>query len=57
MSTNRFGHLHLMIATFIWGFTTVSVKLLLEDFEPIQVLVIRFMIGVFALSVINHKYI
>ncbi len=46
------GHIAAFITIFIWGTTFVSTKLLLADFSPIEILVIRFVIGYVALWVV-----
>ncbi len=45
------GHLAAFITIFIWGTTFVSTKLLLVDLSPIEILLIRFIIGYAALWV------
>lgn len=44
-----FGHLAAFITILIWGTTFISTKVLLQVFTPIEILVIRFLIGYFAL--------
>ncbi|SFS54023.1 Permease of the drug/metabolite transporter (DMT) superfamily [Paenibacillus sp. 453mf] len=39
------GHLLAIFTIFVWGSTFVSTKLLLSDFNPIEVLYLRFLIG------------
>lgn len=39
----------------IWGMTFVSTKILLRSFTPVEILVFRFMIGLFALFLLNPR--
>lgn len=39
------GHISAMITIIIWGTTFVSTKILLEDFQPIEILFFRFVLG------------
>lgn len=43
------GHIAAFLTILIWGTTFISTKVLLKDFEPVEILFIRFMIGYFAL--------
>ncbi|WP_304508267.1 DMT family transporter [Anaerotignum sp.] len=45
------GHVLSMITILIWGTTFISTKVLLKAFTPIEILFLRFTIGLFALSV------
>ena len=45
------GHAAAAVTIVIWGLTYVSTKLLLEDFEPVEILFARFLIGYAALLV------
>ena len=47
----KIGHLLAFITIFIWGTTYISTKVLLDSFTPVQILFIRFVIGVVALSI------
>lgn len=50
MKSDRFsGHLAAFITILIWGTTFISTKVLLEVLTPIEILLIRFVIGYFAL--------
>ncbi|MCF0123935.1 MAG: DMT family transporter, partial [Ruminiclostridium sp.] len=50
MEQNRTaGHLAALITIFIWGTTFISTKVLLVDFQPVEILVLRFVLGFFAL--------
>lgn len=39
----------------IWGMTFVSTKILLRSFTPVEILVFRFMIGLFVLFLLNPR--
>jgi len=43
------GHLSALLTITIWGTTFISTKTLLLDFEPAEILIIRFVIGFLAL--------
>lgn len=49
------GHMLAMFTIFIWGTTFVSTKLLLSDFNPIEVLFLRFLIGYFILLLLYPR--
>ena len=49
------GHIAAFVTIFIWGTTFVSTKLLLVDFLPVEILVIRFVIGYAALWIVYPK--
>lgn len=51
------GHLAATITIFIWGTTFISTKVLLSDFEPIEILFFRFVIGFAALLVVYPRRI
>ncbi len=56
MKNNQWkGHLAAIITVFIWGTTFISTKILLKDFHPIEILLIRFMMGFFALYIAYPK--
>lgn len=44
-NTSLKGHLAAFVTIFIWGTTFISTKILLQDFSPIEILFIRFLIG------------
>lgn len=46
------GHLAACITILIWGTTFISTKILLVDFQPIEILFLRFGIGFFALLLV-----
>lgn len=50
METNTArGHLAALLTIGIWGTTFISTKVLLEDFQPVEILFIRFLMGYLAL--------
>lgn len=50
MKKNRLtGHAAAFFTIFVWGTTFISTKVLLQDFRPVEILVIRFVLGYLAL--------
>jgi drug/metabolite transporter (DMT)-like permease len=47
------GHLLGLLTATIWGTTFISTKILLETFTPIEILLIRFVIGLIVLSILS----
>lgn len=47
------GHISAFVAIIIWGTTFISTKILLSDFAPIEILFIRFVLGLAALIIIS----
>ena len=47
------AHAFALFTVFVWGFTFISTKVLLEDFAPIEVLFGRFTIGLVALCILR----
>lgn len=45
------GHLAALITILIWGTTFISTKVLLADFQPIEILFFRFLMGLLALLI------
>lgn len=43
------GHLAALLTIFIWGTTFISTKVLLAEFQPVEILFYRFLIGLLAL--------
>ncbi len=43
------GHLTALLTVVIWGTTFISTKVLLNDFLPVEILIVRFVIGFGAL--------
>ncbi len=46
---NTAGHLSALITVMIWGTTFISTKILLSDFQPVEILFFRFVMGLLAL--------
>lgn len=46
------GHLCALLTILIWGTTFISTKVLLRDFQPVEILFIRFVIGLAALFLV-----
>ena len=49
------GHLTALLTIVIWGTTFISTKVLLADFQPVEILFFRFVIGFLALLAICPK--
>lgn len=49
------GHFAALLTIFIWGTTFISTKILLTDFQPVEILFYRFFIGFLALCVVCPK--
>lgn len=52
---NRNGHFAAFITILIWSTTFISTKLLLVDMQPLEILVIRFVIGLLCLYIVCPK--
>ena len=52
MSKKATGHLAALVTILIWGTTFISTKVLLVDFEPIEILFFRFILGFLALLIV-----
>lgn len=46
------GHLAALLTVFIWGTTFISTKVLLRDFQPVEILFLRFVLGLAALAAV-----
>lgn len=46
------GHLSALLTILIWGTTFISTKVLLVDFQPIEILFFRFVMGLLALLIV-----
>lgn len=46
------GHLAALVTILIWGTTFISTKVLLVDFQPIEILFFRFLMGLLALMIV-----
>jgi len=49
---NTAGHLAALLTIIIWGTTFISTKVLLVDFQPVEILFFRFIMGLLVLLVI-----
>lgn len=49
------GHITALVTIMIWGTTFISTKILLADFTPIEILFLRFLLGLLVLIVIYPK--
>lgn len=48
-SSSKIGHLSALFTIIVWGTTFISTKILLVDFQPVEILFFRFVIGLLAL--------
>ena len=46
------GHLSALVTILIWGTTFISTKVLLVAFQPVEILFIRFVLGLIALILV-----
>lgn len=46
------GHLMALLTILIWGTTFISTKVLLVDFQPVEILFFRFVLGLLALLIV-----
>lgn len=51
-SKQKAGHLCALFTIFIWGTTFISTKVLLKDFQPVEILFFRFVMGLVALLIL-----
>lgn len=49
------GHAFAILTILIWGTTYISTKVLLQDFQPVEILFMRFVIGFFVLCLISPR--
>ena len=49
------GHLAALVTILIWGTTFISTKVLLQDFQPIEILFFRFVLGLIALFLVYPR--
>ncbi len=54
-SKHTLGHLSALITIVIWGTTFISTKILLVDFQPVEILFFRFVLGFLALLLVYPK--
>lgn len=52
MENKTTGHLSALLTIIIWGTTFISTKVLLVDFQPVEILFFRFVMGLLALIVV-----
>jgi drug/metabolite transporter (DMT)-like permease len=50
---NTTGHLAALLTIIIWGTTFISTKILLVDFQPVEILFFRFVLGLLALLLVH----
>lgn len=50
------GHFAAVITIIIWGTTFISTKILLNDFSPIEILLMRFVLGLMILIAVYPKF-
>lgn len=56
MNKNLRAHLFAIFTIIVWGTTYISTKVLLQDFKPVEILMIRFIMGFVSLCIIYpHK--
>lgn len=48
-----FGHALAIFTIFIWGTTFISTKILLQAFQPVEILFFRFVMGFILLWIMN----
>lgn len=51
-NNKKIGHLTALITILIWGTTFISTKILLKDFQPVEILFFRFVLGFLVLLVV-----
>ena len=49
------GHVAALLTVTIWGTTFISTKVLLQDFQPVEILFFRFVIGLLALLAVYPR--
>lgn len=63
VTEKRTGHLPVLLAILIWGTTFIFTKILLADFQPMEILFFRFIMGYLILLIayirshIHHRKI
>ena len=53
----RKGHIAAIFTIFVWGTTYISTKILLRSFNPTEILLVRFTIGIGVLFLFHPKFI
>ena len=51
VTEKRIGHLAALLTILIWGTTFISTKILLTDFQPVEILFFRFIMGYLVLLI------
>ena len=46
------GHLSALLTIIVWGTTFISTKILLADFQPVEILFFRFVMGLLILMLV-----
>jgi len=54
---NSIGHLAALLTIIIWGTTFISTKILLTDFQPVEILLFRFLMGFLALLIVFPRHL
>ncbi len=54
-SNHTMGHLASLLTIIIWGTTFISTKILLVDFQPVEILFFRFVMGLIALLMVYPR--
>ncbi|MEO1770851.1 DMT family transporter [Candidatus Enterococcus ferrettii] len=57
MENNVKGHLAAIVTVIIWASTFISTKVLLSSFLPIEILFIRFLLGLAVLLIVSPKFL
>lgn len=52
---NTTGHLAALFTILVWGTTFISTKILLVDFQPVEILLFRFLMGLLALFLVYPR--
>ena len=52
---NMAGHLSALLTIIIWGATFISTKILLADFQPVEILFFRFVMGLLVLLIVYPR--
>ena len=52
---NTLGHLAALFTAVVWGTTFISTKVLLRNFQPVEILLFRFVLGFLALGLIYPR--
>lgn len=54
---NIYGHFLALFTVLVWGTTFISTKVLLKDFQPIEILFFRFVLGYLALLIVYPRIV